>query len=133
MSFYNGGFMGTTNEDEQIYTAQMQRSRYNMPSTTIINIVIVVNILLTIGIIVYWIINGFGEKSVEMVKGVANSRIKVDIVKDGGAAGSIIVIIFIILTLIAVFLYFVVFPLFFNWSNVLRPDYNLMNTMQFGY
>ena len=33
---------------------------------------------------------------------------------------------------IAVFMMLVVFPVFFKWENVLRPDYDLSSHIQFG-
>lgn len=124
MSFYNSSFL-SSDTDGELYTGQMQRTRYNMPSSSLVNVMVVINIILTIGILSYWITGGFLSNFGDTArKGLQ------DVGLQGGAGSSIIVIIFIILICVAVFLYFVVFPVFFNWNNVLRPDYNLMNTMQ---
>ena len=104
--------MNTT--ETAIATRQMQMSKYNQPSTTLYSIIKWVNILLAFSVLSYWVYSG--------TSGVSLSK------QSGHIVGNLV----IVLICLFIILNFVIFPMFFSWKDVLRPDYSLINNMSFG-
>ena len=96
------------------FTGQMQRSKFNQPSTWKLTLLNIVNVGLLLFVLTMWITGNTGEG--------ANTPIT-----SSGAQ-----IFGVSIVCVAVFMMLVVFPVFFKWENVLRPDYNLADHVQFG-
>jgi len=95
------------------FTGHMQRSKFNQPSTWKMTLLNIVNVGLLLFVLAMWIKANTGDN-------------------NKGVPPSVASIFGVSIACIAVFMMLVVFPVFFKWENVLRPDYDLSSHIQFG-